>query len=72
MAAAKKAPDLALLLSDEEGGEDPLADMLDEAEASEGEELPPGFQSAFEEYEAAEGEERAAAFYRVFQACKGG
>lgn len=54
-----------------------LEGLLDEAPAApaeegDGEELPPGFMSAFEEYEAAEGsEERARAFYRAIEACKG-
>jgi hypothetical protein len=72
--AAKKpaTPDLALILGDEDGGEDPLAGMMEEEPASEGDDMPPGFLTAFDEWKAADGEGEAAAMYRMIEACKGG
>lgn len=57
--------DLEGLLPDEE--------EMPAAEPGGGDELPPGFMSAFEEYEAAEpgSEERARAFYSAIKACEG-
>lgn len=78
-AAAKKKgpPDLVMLLGEPKGegeeGDDPLADMAAE-EPSEGDELPPGFQTAADELAAAEvgSAEWASALYRTIEACKAG
>lgn len=74
MAAAEKKGkpvDLAIILG---GKGKPEGDETGEGAPIDGggDDLPPGFMSAFEEYEMAETpEERASAFYRAIEACKG-
>lgn len=51
------------------GGESPSEEPLPEAPEASAEELPPGFQEAFDEYQTAPSAE---SMYRMIEACKGG